>query len=181
MCLDSDIFDLWRSCGDCNITRTEPECQLSCEYCLAGEGIDTADHPAPRADQVLAIPAQGCSVDRRDFELECRAQSQGTCGETWLRPMLCSTLTHPLLQQLLARCVITFHLPSPFLQHCLAWSCHSLHVCWPIPQLSATDHSLLTPVNDTSRVSERHTVTVKSLGSSLWCMTQMTNSCTYAK
>ena len=81
MCLDSDIFDLWRSCGDCNITKAEPECSLTCEYCLAGEGIDTAALPAPRQDQQLAIPEVGCSVDRRDFELECRAQSEGTCGK----------------------------------------------------------------------------------------------------
>ena len=81
MCLDSDIYDLWRSCGDCNITYIEPECQLSCEYCLAGEGTDTASVPAPRADQVLDIPAVGCSVDRRDFQLKCRPLSEGNCGE----------------------------------------------------------------------------------------------------
>lgn len=84
MCLDSDFFDLWRSCGDCNITSAQPQCQLSCEYCLAGEGLDTADHPAPRADQLLAIPAAGCSVGRRDFQVACRPLSEGTCGETWL-------------------------------------------------------------------------------------------------
>ena len=105
MCLDSDIFDLWRSCGDCNISRTEPECQLSCEYCLAGEGIDTAEHPAPRADQILSIPAEGCSVDRRDFELECRPQSAGSCGETCLTsPSL--TLLYP---DVTAACLLHHH------------------------------------------------------------------------
>lgn len=84
MCLDSDIFDLWRSCEDCNITYSPPECQLSCNSCLAGEGVDTADRPAPRADQLLAIPAAGCSAERRNFQLECRPLSEGTCGETWL-------------------------------------------------------------------------------------------------
>ena len=82
MCLDSDFFDLWRSCGDCNITYSQPECQLSCQYCLAGEGIDTSQIPAPRADQLLAIPSAGCSVDRRNFQLECRPLSEGNCGET---------------------------------------------------------------------------------------------------
>ena len=84
MCLDSDIFDLWRSCGECNILRAESECQLSCTYCVSGEGLDTADVPAPRANQLLTIPAAGCSVDRRDYNLECRALSQGNCGKTWL-------------------------------------------------------------------------------------------------
>ena len=83
MCLDSDFFDLWRSCGDCEVALLEPECQLSCSYCIAGEGIDTAELPAPRADQQLAIPAAGCSVDRRDFELECESLSEGNCGKVW--------------------------------------------------------------------------------------------------
>lgn len=93
MCLDSDFFDLWRSCGDCNITYSQPECQLSCHYCLAGEGIDTSDHPAPRADQLLAIPAAGCSVDRQSFQLECRPLSQGNCGKTWLADLLPTMLS----------------------------------------------------------------------------------------
>ena len=83
MCLNSDFFDLWRSCGDCNITNTEPQCQLSCGNCLAGEGVDTTRTPAPFADQQLAIPALGCSVNRRNFQLACRPQSEGSCGETW--------------------------------------------------------------------------------------------------
>ena len=82
MCLDSDYFDLWRSCGDCSIIQQEPECQLECTYCLAGEGIDTAELPAPRADQQIMVPSDGCSVDRRDFELECRPQSEGRCGKS---------------------------------------------------------------------------------------------------
>lgn len=92
MCLDSDIFDLWRSCGDCNITDTNPECLLTCDYCTAGEGIDTADHPAPRATQTLAIPTAGCSVDRRDYQLECRPQSEGTCGKPPGLHLLCLTV-----------------------------------------------------------------------------------------
>ena len=88
MCLDSDFFDLWRSCGDCNITYSQPECQLSCHSCLAGEGEDTTEHPAPRADQLLAIPDAGCSVDRRTFQLDCRPLSQGHCGEIWLADTL---------------------------------------------------------------------------------------------
>ena len=109
VCLDSDFFDLWRSCGDCNITQSQPECQLSCQSCLAGEGIDTSEHPAPRADQLLAIPHAGCSVDRRSFQLECRPQSQGHCGETWLADilptMLCCIVT--------ASCLLSLH---PFLE-----------------------------------------------------------------
>ena len=81
MCLDSDIFDLWRSCGDCNVTYA-PQCQMSCQDCLAGEGEDTAEVPAPRADQQVAIPAAGCSIRRRNFELGCDRQSEGSCGET---------------------------------------------------------------------------------------------------
>ena len=83
MCLDSDFFDLWRNCGDCNITQSD--CQLSCHYCIAGEGIDTAELPAPRADQLLTIPSDGCSVDRRDYQLECRPQSEGNCGNVLMR------------------------------------------------------------------------------------------------
>ncbi|KAL3150426.1 hypothetical protein ABBQ32_000262 [Trebouxia sp. C0010 RCD-2024] len=82
VCLDSDFFDLWRSCGDCNISYTEPECRLSCDSCIAGEGEDTAEVPAPRADQQIAIPANGCSVRRRNYQLECDAQSEGACGVT---------------------------------------------------------------------------------------------------
>lgn len=81
VCLDSDFYDLWRSCGDCNITYLEPECEMSCEFCLAGEGEDTAKVPAPRANQQIAIPAAGCSVVRRDFQLECDPLSVGHCGE----------------------------------------------------------------------------------------------------
>ncbi|KAL3138988.1 hypothetical protein ABBQ32_005793 [Trebouxia sp. C0010 RCD-2024] len=80
VCLDSDFYDLWRSCGDCNITYLEPECEMTCEFCLAGEGEDTANVPAPRANQQVAIPAAGCSVVRRDFQLKCDPQSVGRCG-----------------------------------------------------------------------------------------------------
>ena len=96
MCLDGDFFDLWRSCGDCNITRFDPDCQLSCNYCTAGEGIDTAQLPAPRANQQLAIPAAGCSVDRLDYQLECRAQSTGTCGMASLYTLQCLCYNSPV-------------------------------------------------------------------------------------
>ena len=69
----------------------EPECQLSCEYCLAGEGTDTVNVTAPRMDQVLAIPPAGCSVNRQDFQLTCREQSEGNCGKAWLADILYTT------------------------------------------------------------------------------------------
>ncbi|KAL3150424.1 hypothetical protein ABBQ32_000260 [Trebouxia sp. C0010 RCD-2024] len=58
----------------------DPECQMSCEYCIAGEGSDTAEFPAPWADQQIAIPAAGCSVRRRNFQLGCDLKSEGSCG-----------------------------------------------------------------------------------------------------
>ena len=149
MCLDSDIFDLWRSCGDCNITNAEPECQLSCEYCLAGEGLDTVDVPAPRADQVLAIPAAGCSVDRRDFNLECRAQSEGNCGETWLACMFApcyhykalSGLPHVAANHLLHCChllVSTLRTKACFVLHLY---CHNVYASWTFPQVCSIKRS----------------------------------------
>lgn len=83
VCLDSDIFDLWRSCGDCNVTKL-PDCQMVCQSCIAGEGTDTVGTAAPRADQLLTIPAVGCSIERHDFQLACREQSIGNCGKILL-------------------------------------------------------------------------------------------------